>query len=331
MISKQLIRGAVRYGPAALRLGARAYKAYNKGRAYKNPTVVSEANRKGNTITTTDQAITQYKKKKPSRRTKKARKRAYKNFVKQALKLVGSNTAVLNFQSGNYVGGLPADQTVNTVTLGGKSWATNYAQASGNDDMRKVMGADDRLTKIVNNTKFLITSSRCDITYRNSGSNAAEVDMYTISHYGDKHMSSYIDEITKAETRTPLPPQSGAASGTDPFITTRGMTPFDFPLLSKMGNSITEKKKFIVPAGGTITHSFTSRKNVWFDAQEITGSSPTNADHYVKSGYTKSVLFITKPVVGVANASVNCIIGATSVYKYKIFSDNRDFNVYNPA
>jgi len=277
------------YAPAAVRVASAAYRGYRAYRKRSNKTTVSEANRSGQTITTTDQAITQYKKKKPSKKVRKGKKRAYKNFVKQALKLVGSNTTVLNYSQGNFAGGLPADQTVNAVTLGGKSWATNYNQSSGSDDMRKVLGADDRLSKVVNNTKALITSARCDITYRNNGTNGAEVDMYTITHYGDKHMSSYVEEIGKAETRTPLPPQTGAASGTDPFITTRGMTPFDFPLLSKMGNSIVEKKKFIVPAGGTITHSFTTRKNVWFDAQEITGTATTDSDHYVNLGLLRPV------------------------------------------
>jgi len=197
--------------------------------------------------------------------------------------------------------------------------------------MRAVLGADDRLTKIANNTKALIQSARMDLTFRNAGTGAAEVDMYTIQHFGDKHVSSYLQEVILAETRTPLPPQTGPVSGTDPTMSTRGMTLFDFPILSKMGNQIIEKKKFIVSAGGTITHTLYTKKNTWFDAQEITGVSPTNADHYVKSGFTKSVVFVCKPVIGVPFANLTPIIGVTNCYKYKIFSDNRDFNVYNPA
>lgn len=311
------------------KLGIAGAKQFKRIRGnYTKVTDKPEADQRGNTTTATDTAITQYKKRKNSRRARK-NKKSYKSFIKNAMKLVGSNVAVRNAQLGNFA--LTRDQEYYCLTLGGKSWSINGNQSTGSDDMRAVLGADDRLTKIANNTKALIQSARMDVTFRNAGTGAAEVDMYTIQHFGDKHVSSYIQEIGLAETRTPLPPQTGVVSGSDPTLATRGMTLFDFPILSKMGNQITEKKKFIVAAGGTITHSLYTKKNTWFDAQEITGVSPTNADHYVKSGFTKSLVFVVKPVIGVPFANLTPIIGNTNCYKYKIFSDNRDFNVYNPA
>jgi len=301
--------------------GKALYKAYS---AYKE---LIDVDKKGQTTTNTENAVTQYKKRRSSKKSRKRGKKAFKRFVKNALKLVGSNTVVVNHQM-NVAGVAGTGQIVQCVTLGGKSWEVDTQTCVGSNDMRKVLGNDDRLAKSTNNSKALISSARADITYRNNGAQAAEVDMYVIKHYGDKHIGSYTTEIQRAEARTPLPP---GATGTDPTMITRGLTLFDFPILSKMGNQIIKKVKAVVPSGGVLTHSFNARKNTWFDAQEITGTSPTDADHYVKHGFTTSVVFVTKPIVGFAETSINPIIGATNVYRYKVFSDNRDFNTYNPT
>lgn len=308
----------------AARAGVAAYRTY---RNYTRTRDKAESDKKGQTTTSTDTSVLQYKKRRMSRKKQRGKKKAYKRFVKQALKLVGTNVAVIN-ESQSITPAVGQGQVFNVITLGGKSWQTATGFQTGADDMRKVMGSDDRLSKVVNNTKCLIQSTRSDVTYRNAGTAAAEVDMYLIKHYGDKHIGSYAAEVELAQNRTPLP---AGATGSDPTMSTRGMTLFDFPLLSKMGNQILKKTKFIVPANGVITHSFGTKKNVWFDAQEITGSSPTDADHYVKHGYTTSLVFVTKAVIGNAITTVIPTIGSTNVYKYKIFQDNRDFNVYNPT
>jgi len=292
-----------------------------------------EADQKGNTITTTDQAVTQYKKKKASKKRQRKNKKQYKTFVKNALKLVGTNIAVLNDQQAPPA--LSTQQGINVVTLGGKSWALNDNEEIGSNDMRRVMGADDRLEKVVNNTKTLITSASCDITYRNIGSGAIEVDMYTITHYGTRHLQSCVQDIARAQNVTPGPPGN---TGTDPTIVLqRGMQLFDFPIFSTMGNKIIEKKKFVIPAGGVITHRFSTRKNVWFSSQETAlapiteGTTTALPGSYVKTGFTKSVFFVYKPVIGNASSSAHVTLGATRRYNYKIFADNRDFNTYNPT
>lgn len=322
-----------RYGISAATIAAGAAKvALNTMHRYASQRVASakaEADQVGQTTTGTDSAVTQYKKRKPKKKTVKKWKRQSKKFIKQALKLVGGNSVVLNEQQTHT---FITAQAVNVVTLGGKSWSVNGNQSTGSNDMRRIMGADDRLEKIVNNTKTLIGSARADVTYRNSGTVAQEVDMYTVLHYGDKHLAAYITELNLAETRTLLPPQSGVATGTDPTLEgNRGMTLFDYPLLSQMGNKIIKKQKFVVQPNGVITHTFSTRKNTWFTAQEIANSSTALNGGYAKPGFTKSIVFVTKPVVGFASANCGVIIGATRKYTYKIFQDNREFNVYNPA
>lgn len=306
-----------------------ARTAANVARAVLSSTSRTDAETRGQTTNPTDSAVTQYKAKRVKRRTAYRKKRVFRNFVKNQLKLVGSNVAVVNGTI-NKAMTLGAQQDFCFATLGGKSWEADSGTALGSDDIRKVLGADDRLSQNVNNTKCVINSSKMDITGINNGSVPIELDMYIIQHYGDTHMNSYWDEVTLAVNRTPLPPQTSTV-GQDPNLRSRGMTLFDFPALSQMGNKIIKKVKFILPPNGTITHTMFTKKNVWFKANDIIGTSTTNIDHYVKSGYTKTIAFIYKPVTGFEPSNSSFQFGCTRSYRYKIFSDNRTFNVYNPA
>jgi len=285
--------------------------------AEKYSTVVASAG--DSTVTT------QFKKRYAPKKYRARAKRRYKSFVRNSMKLVGQNTLVLNGVAGNTY---PVDggQGQNTyfLTLGGKSYHSNSATQIGADDLRKLVQGDNRINSPSH--KLLIKNSRLEITLKNAGTTNQEIDMFVIKHSKEgSHLESCNVEIQNAQTATPIVPGSGA---TDPTLLLRGMTLFDFPLWTRRGNTIVEKKKFIVPAGQTITYFMKNKPNFWFSAGDITGTSGANPDSYVKSGYTKTVAFTCKPVVG--ETGTNTIsIGYTSRFTYKIFQDNRTYNVYN--
>lgn len=308
----------------AMGLATEIAKAYTQTRAR------TDADTNGQTTNPTDSAVTQYRAKKRGKKYRRYKKKAFKAFVKQQLKLVGSNVCVLNDQG---IGGLvsqPGNQDFVFLTLGGKSFEPNQNDQIGQDDIRRVMGADDRLLQNVNNTKCVITSSKMDITAINNGNVPIEVDMYIIQHYGNNHLASYREEAVLAQNRTPLPPQTGGPDGSDPSLRTRGMTLFDLPMLSQMGNKIIKKVKFILPITGTITHTIYGKKNVWFSSNDLLTDQEPHRDHYVKHGYTKTVAFIYKPVTSYSALEASLSVGVTRSYNYRIFQDNRAFNVYNP-
>jgi hypothetical protein len=113
------------------------------------------------------------------------------------------------------------------------------------------------------------------------------------------------------------------AGGDRVNITDRGATPFDFTTaLASFGIKIHSKKKYFLPAGSQMTYQIRDPKN-----HQILKDDVRNIKGQNKPGCTKMLLLVAKGLPGAPAGEfykIECQIGVTRKYAYKINEDDED-------
>jgi len=276
-----------------------------------------------------------YRRRKPNKRKSKAYKKFARKVYKVAEKARGKSTLIIN---GTFVvNSSQPFQMVSEVNL----YSVNGSDQGANDqdiilneasNFRKYIDEDGQVGRAyTNNEKFRdaahMTSAKMDITYHNNGTTLLECDLYQIKHSNVRtndllhkmDSTSLLSEvpanITEAsvsnggEYQIPLqvynPTSSTIVDMTQPFLATRGTTPFDFKgIMKTTGATILSKTKFQISPGNTITrqaHSL-ARKTIFphatlplyrYDKHTITwlmvakSVDPTATGQSLRTSYTK--------------------------------------------
>lgn len=249
----------------------------------------------------------QYTYKKASRRVRRRARKIYRSFIKNSLKLVGTNTVIKN-STQSCVTDATNPQNWSVVHVGGLTGTEN-----GANDINAIISSD---TRIATSGKVLITNGNIDITMRNSstGGIGLEVDVYEVGYSNETKRTSFGTMLSDAWTETPA-----IGSLTSFTINSRGSQLFDFPELFKKGVKIFKKTKVFLPDANTATYRMKLKRNKWI--------TPTNdiIDNvgFIKPYYTRSLVFVVKPIVG-QNDFGTLSIGCTRKYTYKIYEDDQD-------
>lgn len=283
---------------------------YRQGTKFARSVIRNKNRRSGRGIETTAQRDykVQYVRKRAPKKVRRIAKKAYKRFIRQSLKLVGSNTIVKNDAVENVVG-TGSSQSYVAVTVAGTN-GTNAAGMCGNNDLNAIASADTRFST---SGKMLLKTAYMDITARNTGQTNLEVDCYELAYSDLTKETGPFALISSAQTTTPA---IGAL--TSIALTNRGVQLFDFPALFKFGVKIIKKTKVFLPIGQTFTYNLSQNKPTWISM----ANDLTDNQGYVKKGLTKTVVFVFKPTITESGGQL--YVGATRKYFYKIFEDDSD-------
>jgi len=282
-------------------------------------TVSNSETTHGGGLTTQNDKTVQYIGKRRGRKQKKAQK-----FRKRVLKAmqpsIGSRTVIKNSAlSGSIAAGVDT-QAFNYAVMYGNSGTTDTTQLCGCADIRLLSSNDTNTNEESEN--YNVTSGFLDFTFANTGSAPLEVDVYTVIATG-KTSDRAADpglEISNAEGSTPTVGAAGPLIGSQ-----RGVTLFDFPLWSRLGNKITAKTKhFVGPNGGVFTGSLRENRQHYIKGSEIYRNAVNT--NFVYSGMTKFYVFVVKKVSGFSATAAAWSIGCTRKILYKPTTSNKLFD-----
>lgn len=191
----------------------------------------------------------------------------------------------------------------------------------GNGDIADLVNRDDNTN--LTSQKFRFTSAVFDCTMQNTGDTTLEVDLYHIIHTKQSNFSRYNDQQAMAEAGTGVPTPTGAFTSAGISLSDRGATPFDFPLLSKAGNKIIKKTKYILSPNQVATFQYRDASNRYCStAYTIAG--------YIWKGKTQTFLVICKPVAGSYGGTSKLNIGCTRNYGYKWLDSGNEVTDFKP-
>lgn len=255
-----------------------------------------------------------YRRKRMPRGKRRAWKRAIRKHTAINLKQLGTTSVIRNNTlSQTWTGDAQRIARTHLYGLNGVNIGT---EENGTDDLYSIQNADSAINE--QTERMIFASGVLDCTFHNTGNSKLEVDVYTVYNYGFNHGNSYGTDLVSADVVT-LPTGIGAS---DFNGATRGVTPFQFPYLSKMGKKIINKKKYFLAAGEVFTWQMRDPRNHHLKNQDIVRN-----DTYVKPGLTKTVLFIVKNVAGTGSDVTNAFsVGCTRTYSYKVLQNNKDYN-----
>lgn len=252
---------------------------------------------------------TQYRKKRMPRRKRKAWAKFFRKVKAANLKLLGTRTVVFNSQMQTNV--TAATQAVQVFALYGKNGDVDSVNSVGFRDLSRIFSNDPELN--AENKSALFGSGIVDFTMHNTGNTQLEVDLYELYTYGMDHGGSYFTDQQDAELVTPT------IAGTPLTLTTRGATPFDFPVMIKKGYKIYRKTKYFLPPGNTATAQYRNPRN-----HKVTGNQVlTNSADFHYRKLTKVYVFIFKSVAGTIEDG-QLTVGVTRKFMYKILEDTND-------
>lgn len=278
------------------------------GRSYTN---TMTRNKTRGVVTTAQRDYKlQYLRKRAPRKVRIRAKKYYRKFIKNSLKLVGTNTVVFNDSTQGTTSAL-LTQGYLIMNVGGTN-GTNLSYDEGNNDLNTLVSND---TRISSSGKIMLKSSSADYTIRNiSDITPIEVDLYELEYWDNTKEANFVALYNSSITNTPA--IGGASSLT---LNQRGVQLFDFPEIMKRGVRILKKTKVFLPVGNTATYRMKLKNNVWITV----GNDISDNTGYVKRNFTKTLLAVWKPVVGGSEVST-LTIGCTRRYVYKIYEDDRD-------
>lgn len=257
---------------------------------------------------------------KPMPRYKKKR---WVGFVKKTnavnLSKLGTKSIVFNDVFGEATAS-PLFQYAHCVALYGYAGSPdNATNEIGWQDVRRIGNND--ITTDNYTEKFVFSSAILDTTFHNTGTTKLEVDVYEIMCTGRNHGASWLQDYIVVQSAT------GAIDGvgTSLNLQQRGVTPFEFGGLSKLGYKIAKKTKFFSGPGEVFTYQMRDAKNRWVNGYDLYRFSAGSVGVHHKM--TKCLVFIAKSVPGTpADQNGNYSIGCTRTYKYKVLLGNSDAN-----
>lgn len=326
-------RSRNRYAPY-LRAGARAVGQI-AGKYVRNRAVnaigqwfVGKKSAPETGVTSQYDAVTQYRKKNMPR----GKKRVWKKFVKKVNAVLdrslGTRSVVFNNEI--TVLGTPGSQAFCAATLYGFC-GQDQGQNTGFRDIYRICNKDNDImttaTEGGNPSKIQFKSGVIDLTMRNMGSTAMELDVYEINVYTDdtkEHNFSQSVSSAIAETQT-IP---GGATGLT--LNQRGVTLFDLPnLIAQERLKIYKKRKYFLPPGNTATLQHRDPRNHWFNAIDIDVNQEDEYSSYARRKMTTMFVFIPKEITG-GTLGLNLHVGTTRKYAYTINQSAKAYDSFNP-
>lgn len=258
----------------------------------------------------------------------KGKKRKWVSQVRKVNAILGSNLgtrSVVRNGTVTYNWNPTLLQQAYTSTVMYGMVGTSDAQNTGYDDLYTIIGSDPDLSTAVGSpkaTKAMFTACILDLTFENTGSEKLEVDVYEFISYGNVHLGNFALDLAAAQTRTLNIPTFAAGLN----LADRGVTPFEFPQLTKQGYKWIKKTKFFVAPDSTFTMQNRDSRNRFIDSLEL--SARGTDKNFSKSGWTRGYVFIAKALPGATVSAVSCgyAIGITRKYGYKILEDNADYD-----
>jgi hypothetical protein len=318
------------FGRTAIRTGARAVGRYVRRRAVNaiGDWFVGKKSSPETGVTAQFDAVTQYRKKNMPR----GKKRVWKKFVRKVNAVVdkslGTRTVIFNNEITQLVA--PGTQGYMAATLYGFC-GQETGQNTGFRDIYRICNKDNDImtnsTEGGNPSKILFKSGVIDLTMRNMGSTAMELDVYEINVYtDDTKESNFTESAISAASETQTIP--GGPTGLN--LNQRGVTLFDLPnLISQERLKIIKKRKYFLPAGNTATLQHRDPRNHWFNAIDIDVNSDVEYSSYARRKMTIMFVFIPKEITG-GTVGCNLHVGVTRKYAYTINQSSKAFDSYNP-
>jgi hypothetical protein len=144
-----------------------------------------------------DKRVMYKRKRAPAKYRKRARK-AYRRFVKQSLKLVGSNTVVFNTNTTASTNNITSPQNMIACHLSGTN--APVGGEIGSNDINNIFSND---TRIATSGKVMFKTALMDLTVRNSGTFALECDIYELSYKDNTKQNGLRLMVDQAATDTP--------------------------------------------------------------------------------------------------------------------------------
>jgi len=138
------------------------------------------------------------------------------------------------------------------------------------------------------NRKLHFRSAVLDITFRNLGTWAVELDIYEYTVKRDVPFIRLIDLITNSQTDPAT--MNGGSTLTHDVV---GTTPFQINTALKY-ITIVKKTKVFMPSGGTSTYQIRKPTNKWWSTSEV----DEKAGHFAKRGWTCGIWVVQKGVPG---------------------------------
>lgn len=280
-------------------------------------------------ITAQYDKVTQYSRKSMPKR----KKRQWKKFVKKVTAVVdkslGTRTVVFNTnEAAQSIAGLQAWACAALYGIHGTNDGNGRV---GFRDVFRLCNKDDDIMTTnsagINPSKITFGSAVIDVTMRNGGTTAIEVDLYEcIVRTDNTKTADFITTLLDAVTETNSIP--GAPTGL--AISSRGTTLFDFPNAISMDKiQVFKKRKYFLPVGNTATFQHRDPRNHHFNASTF-DFGPNSNSSYGQRGMTKLFLVCAKEIIGQDSAGINLNFGVTRKYSYTINSNQRSFDSYNP-
>lgn len=314
------------YAVAGARYGARLLAGYagRKVGGYLKSRSIGQKSRSGSGVTTQFDRTVQYRRKRMPRRKRKR----WVNFVKKASyvedKKLASNVVVFNNSLDRTIPDTEQQYAV-VHMYGGNGEADDVGITSaeiGLRDIKNLCDNDDLVDSY--NEQLIFKSAVLDMTINNTGVGKLELDIYEIVPYtrDARSATSWTQDQISAQSNTP-----GIGGSTSLNIVQRGVTPFDFPLMSKLGYRVLKKTKFFTAAGQAFTYQMRDAKNRYFPCSRVYSSQ--NELNYIMNGMTKSLLIIGKIVVGDEAGTQKFTVGCTRRYVYSVKQANQNLDWYS--
>lgn len=253
------------------------------------------------------------------RRMPRRRRRQWGKFVRKVdaalLKKLGTHTNVINGTSNIQLTGTYGTQGYSVVHLYGKngSFVLNplfpNVNETGTGDIRQLTQVNPANNN--NYSKILMKSAHLDVTFRNNGEVMLEVDAYDIIYFNIDKLDKkcFIDCVSECEANTP-----GSMTMLD-----RGVTLFDYPLLSRNGMKILKKIKYLLGPNEAATYQCKDSRNHVIDTFKVIPET----DEFLYKGLTRTVVLVAKPVVYSGEFTWALTVGSTRSYKYTWLEDNK--------
>lgn len=297
------------YVRTGLRLARSVYSLYRRNRRR----VTS-----GNGVTTQNDRSRQYRYKPLNRRTRRKVVKRYRKFVKMLDSNLATQTVIRNsIASGTVLGTGQGYFACHLYGLAG----VNTAAETGVDDLYQIflndLGAADR------GTYLQFTNAVLDLTLVNTGLTTTEVDVYEYSLKKNQveAFNNMSQMVADAEADT-----GPIGTGTSFTMLTRGVTPFEFPILCKK-MKILKKTKYLMSPGQGVTYQMKDRRDIRFNSELVLDYTPGAGSAKFNHKDVTGVFVVTKAITGSSDHTIQ--IGATRSYRYvkKQLAKVQDVNI----
>lgn len=282
---------------------------------YKMRQMTSSRRTDGVGVTDQYDKKTVYRKKRMPRRMRKRWSKKKRGFDSMLLKRLATKTVVINGTATNFW--TDSSQRSCIVHLYGKNGTDRGSAEIGTDDVWTVASNDPITNEQIE--KICFESAVLDFTVSNTGESTLEFDVYEFYAGGLRNhiTNNWGSDQGIAQSVTPVMGGTGVPLDLD----SRGVTPFEFPLMGKYGWKILKKTKFLISPGKAFTYQYRDPRNRFISGTDIFRST-LGSDLSMK-GATRSFLFLAKSVVGSGETDQSAFqVGATRVYRYKVIESN---------